>query len=300
MAKIVFFGTPAFARAVLEIVMESHQVLAIVTQPDRPFGRKQELKISEVKDLALSHQIPLFQPERLDEQVLRELKAFEADFFLVVAFGQIFPKFFLQSHLCINIHASILPQFRGASPLQEMILQDRKKFGVTAMKMEEGLDCGEILGMSILQTQEDLDLCELSSKMAKMGGNLAVNLFKNFELLAPLKQRDCEASLCQKIKKERGEISFQKAREIFVKFLAFMPWPGVFLSNGLKLLKFELNSTLGIYQEGEILKIEKDYVLLGCKEGSLRLYEVQPPSRQKMPVLDYMRGKHLRLGDIFC
>ena len=300
MAKIVFFGTPSFARTVLEIVMEAHQVLAVVTQPDRPVGRKQELRASEVKECALSHQIPLFQPERLDKQILRELEIFEADFFLVVAFGQIFPKFFLESSLCINIHASILPQFRGASPLQEMILQDQKKFGVTAMKMEEGLDCGEILGMGILQTQKDLNLIELSNKMAQMGGNLAKNILKNFELVAPLKQRNCEASLCQKIKKERGEIFFQKAREIFVKFLAFTPWPGIFLSNGLKLLKLELDSVSGTYQEGKILEIERDYVLLGCKEGSLRVYEVQPPSRQKMSARDYLRGKHLEVGDIFC
>ena len=218
MAKIVFFGTPSFARTVLEIVMEAHQVLAVVTQPDRPVGRKQELRASEVKECALSHQIPLFQPERLDKQILRELEIFEADFFLVVAFGQIFPKFFLESSLCINIHASILPQFRGASPLQEMILQDQKKFGVTAMKMEEGLDCGEILGMGILQTQKDLNLIELSNKMAQMGGNLAKNILKNFELVAPLKQRNCEASLCQKIKKERGRSFFRRHEKFLLSF----------------------------------------------------------------------------------
>lgn len=300
MAKIVFFGTPFFAREVLECVAKIHQIVAIVTQPDRPVGRKQELKPSEVKEYALLHNISLFQPEKLEDNLLVQLQGFEVDFFLVVAFGQIFPKSFLESSICINLHASILPQLRGASPLQEMILQDQKQFGISAMKMEEGLDCGEILGMHLLKTEQDFTLSALSHQLAQMGGRLANFVLSHYKMLAPLQQNHCESTLCKKIKKQDGEVTFENARKIFVKYLAFTPWPSIFLSNGLKLSNIAIECLDHQYQEGQILAIERDYVVVGCKQGSLRIYEVQPPSKQKMQTLNYLRGKHLQVGDFFC
>lgn len=300
MAKIVFFGTPLFARKVLEIVAETHEIVGIVTQPDRPFGRTQTLKISEVKEYALAHAIPYFQPLKLESPLLETLKSLEADFFLVVAFGQIFPKDFLQALPCINIHASILPHLRGASPLQEMILQDQKNFGVSAMRMEEGLDSGEILGMSVLASKEDYDFSSLALILAHLGGNLASRVLKEFSSLKPLKQRDCDATFCKKIKKEQGKISFSNAREVWIKFLAFRAWPSVFLENGLKLLDMRLDLFEGFYQEGEIIAINKESVIVGCQRGRLEIFEVQPLSKQKMKAVDYLRGKRLGVGDIFC
>lgn len=300
MAKVIFFGTPLFARQVLEIVNLKHQILAIVTQPDRPFGRKQELRASEVKEYALKHKIPLFQPQKLDDHLLQDLKHFKADFFLVVAFGQIFPTIFLEYLPCINIHASILPHLRGASPLHEMILQDRKEYGVTAMKMEDGLDCGDILGISILNTQEDLSLSDLATKMANLGGNLANRVLHDFSSIAPLKQNHCDASVCKKIKKEHGEVDFSDARKIFVKYLAFSLWPSIFLHNGLKLLKISLLSKEGKYPQGEILEIQKDGIIVGCQKGKIKILEVQPPSKQKIKAIDYLHGKRLSVGEVFC
>lgn len=300
MAKIVFFGTPSFAREVLEIVALEHQIVCIVTQPDRPFGRKQELKASEVKEYALQYHIPLFQPQILDQKLLKELQILDADFFLVVAFGQIFPKAFLDFLPCINIHASILPELRGASPIQEMILQDQKKFGVSAMRMEEGLDCGDILGVSCLDSKQDLDLKTLAGKLAQMGGKLANYVLGHFSSIAPLKQNHCDASICKKIRKEQGEVDFSEARKIFVKFLAFAQWPSVFLSNGLKLSRIELDSQEGHFLKGEILEIFDDGVLVGCQKGKIKIFEVQPPSKQKIHAVDYLHGKRLKVGDIFC
>lgn len=300
MAKIVFFGTPLFAQKVLKIVAEFHEIVGIVTQPDRPFGRSQTLKASEVKEYALKHKIPYFQPHKLETPLLETLKTLEADFFLVVAFGQIFPKTFLQAIPCINIHASILPHLRGASPLQEMILEDQKSFGVSAMKMEDGLDSGEILGINVLSSKEDYDLSSLASILAELGGKLANRILQNFSSLNPLKQRDCDATFCKKIKKEQGEVRFFYAREVWVKFLAFKAWPSVFLESGLKLLDLRLDSLDGTYHEGEILAIYKESVIVGCRIGKLEIFEVQPFSKQKMKAVDYLRGKRLRVGDIFC
>lgn len=300
MARIVFFGTPLFAQRVVEIVALEHQIVAIVTQPDRPFGRKQEPKPSAVKEFALTYQLPLFQPQRLDEDLLKELEFLKPDFFLVVAFGQIFPKSFLDFVPCINIHASILPHLRGASPLQEMILQDQKRFGITAMMMEEGLDCGDILGISMLDFKEDITLEMLACKLADMGGELAKKVLRDFALLVPLRQNHCDASVCKKIKKEDGKIAFNNAREVFVKFLAFSSWPSVFLENGLKLTRLEFLSNKGEFIQGEILEILEDGIIVGCLKGRLKILEVQPPSKQKMKVLDYLRGKRLGVGDRFC
>lgn len=300
MAKIVFFGTPLFARKILEIVAEVYEIVGIVTQPDRPFGRSQIPKISEVKEYALKHKIPCFQPHKLETSLLEALRGLEADFFLVVAFGQIFPRTFLQAIPCINIHASILPHLRGASPLQEMILEDQKSFGVSVMRMEEGLDSGEILGVSVLSSKEDYDLPSLASNLAQLGGKLVNRVLENFSSIKPLKQRDCDATFCKKIKKEQGQIRFFCAREVWVKFLAFKAWPSIFLESGLKLLDLRLDSLDGVYQEGEILAIYKESVIVGCQIGKLEIFEVQPFSRQKMKAVDYLRGRRLRVGDILC
>lgn len=300
MARIVFFGTPFFAREVLEIVAETHQIVGIVTQPDRPFGRDQTLKISEVKEYALIHSIPYFQPSKLENSLLQALESLKADFFLVVAFGQIFPKSFLQILPCINIHASILPHLRGASPLQEMILQDQKKFGVSAMRMEEGLDSGEILGISVLDSKKDYDLSSLASVLAYLGGKLASRVLEEFSFIKPIRQRHCDATFCKKIKKEQGKIKFFDAREVWVKFLAFKTWPSIYLDSGLKLLEIRLDSPEGRYKEGEILEIHKESILVGCQKGRLEILEVQPPSKQKMKAIDYLRGKRFKAGDFFC
>lgn len=298
--KIAFFGTPLFARKILEQLLQKHEILAIITQPDRPFGRKQELKASEVKLLALEHNLPIFQPERLDQELLENLCALGAEIFVVVAFGQFFPSSFLNARLCLNVHASLLPLLRGASPLQEMIVEDKKNFGVSVMKMDVGMDSGEIMALSYLLSPSNLALETLAHELSLLGGKLLCKSLEYLEEIEGLKQIHCDATYCKKIKKEEGCVDFESGKMIVNKLLAFSSWPSVFLESGLKILKVDFEECLTNGKLGEICEIQLDGVKIVCKDGILKIYEVQPANKQKMSALDYIRGKRWEIGEIFC
>lgn len=298
--KIAFFGTPLFAKEILEMIATTHKIVAVITQPDRPFGRKQELKPSEVKEYALSQNFPLFQPQNLDEELLDKLCSLGAEVFVVVAFGQFFPSNYLCSKLCLNIHASLLPSLRGASPLQEMILQSERKFGVSVMKMDEGMDSGEIMALSYLQSHSNLSLEVLANSLAKLGGKLILKTLSTLTQIAPMKQIHCDASYCKKIKKEEGCVDFSNGKVIVNKLLAFSSWPSVFLANGLKILKVDFTPKESGGGLGEIVEIDEEGVVVACGDGEIKIYEVQPPSKQKMKASDYIRGKRAKKGEIFC
>lgn len=298
--KIAFFGTPLFAKEILEMIADTHKIVAVITQPDRPFGRKQELRPSEVKEYALSQNFPLFQPQSLDEELLDKLCSLGAEVFVVVAFGQFFPSNYLHSRLCLNIHASLLPSLRGASPLQEMILQDKRKFGVSVMKMDEGMDSGGIMALSYLQSHSNLSLEVLANSLAKLGGKLILKTLSNLAQIAPMKQIHCDASYCKKIKKEEGCVDFSSGKVIVNKLLAFSSWPSVFLENGLKILKVDFTSKESGGELGGIVEIDEEGVVVACGDGEIKIYEVQPPSKQKMKASDYIRGKRAKKGEIFC
>lgn len=298
--KIAFFGTPFFAKEILEQLLKYHEVAAVITQPDKPFGRKQELKASEVKLLAQSHNLPIFQPEKLEKDLLDKLLDLGAEVFVVVAFGQFFPSSFLNAKLCLNVHASLLPLLRGASPLQEMILEDKKNFGVSVMKMELGMDSGEIMALSYLLSSSNLSLEELASKLTLLGGKLLLKTLKNLSEIEGMKQIGCDATYCKKIKKEEGCVDFSSGRVIVNKLLAFSAWPSVFLENGLKILKADFLEGNCEGNMGEIKEIDEEGIKVVCQDGVLKIYEVQPPNKQKMKVLDYLRGKRLGIGEIFC
>lgn len=298
--NVVFFGTPLFAKVILERVFEACKVVAVVTQPDRPFGRKQELKPSEVKDFALQKNLPLFQPQKLEDSLLQDLETLGAEVFIVVAFGQFFPSSFLHSKLCLNIHASLLPLLRGASPMQEMILEDKRNFGVSVMKMDSGMDSGEIMALSYLISPSNLSLEELAEQMAELGGRLILKTLDKLSEIEPMKQIDCDASYCKKIKKEQGCVDFSSGKAIVSKLLAFGLWPSVFLENGLKIIKAEFSPIVPIQEIGRIQEFAQEYVSVACQDGILQLFEVQPPSKQKMKATDYARGKRLVVGEVFC
>lgn len=298
--KIAFFGTPLFAKQILEQLLEHHEVVAVITQPDKPFGRKQELKASEVKLLAQDHHLPIFQPEKLSQELLEKLLSLGAEVFVVVAFGQFFPSSFLNAKLCLNVHASLLPLLRGASPLQEMILEDRKEFGVSVMKMELGMDSGEIMALSYLLSSNNLSLQTLAEKLSLLGGELLLKVLKNLNEIEGMKQIHCDATYCKKIKKEEGCVDFESGKVIVNKLLAFSTWPSVFLSNGLKIIKASFIECEVFGGVGEIKEIDEEGIKIVCRDGILKLYEVQPPNKQKMKALDYLRGKRLGVGEIFC
>lgn len=297
--NVVFMGTPDYAVRILRHLKEAgFNIKAVFTQPDKPVGRKQILTPSEVKIYAQNELVgvPVFTPNTLkDEAVVSELKAFEPKFIVVAAYGKILPGSVLDVATCINLHASILPKYRGASPIQSAILAGEKQTGVTAMLMDAGLDTGDMLDFIYTPCESKMS-SELFSELGELGGELIVKVLKNFENLKPQKQDDAQASHCKKISKSDGLFSFdEEAGQIYNKFRALTPWPGIYLANGLKILSLELSDKSG--KSGEILSVEKDHVVVACKGGAVKIYELQEPSKKPTNAKSYINGKRLSVGD---
>ena len=299
MKNIVFMGTPEYAAKILRALAEAKfEIAAVFTQPDKPVGRKQILTPSEVKVYAQQHlpTVPIFQPASLkDDAVAVQIKDLKPDFIVVAAYGKILPQSVLDVATCINLHASILPKYRGASPIQSAILAGEKQTGVTAMLMDAGLDTGDMLDFIYTPCENKMS-SELFSELGELGGELIVKVLKNFENLKPQKQDDAQASHCKKISKSDGLFSFdEEAGQIYNKFRALTPWPGLYLASGLKILSLELSEKSG--KNGEILSIEKDHVVVACKGGAVKIYEFQEPSKKPTNAKAYINGKRLSVGD---
>lgn len=298
--KIAFFGTPLFAKNILEsfVANPTFEIVALITQKDKPFGRKQMLKMPETKAFALERnlKIPIFQPQKVSD-ILGDLRALKPDIALVVAFGKMLPKSIIDEFCCINIHASILPKFRGASPINAMILSDEKFLGVTLIKMDEGLDSGDILGFSYVK-----NLCFDAQKageiLSQMGAKLAIKILPNLAKIAPLKQIGAESSKCGKIAKEDGIIAFKDAKALFLKSLAYKIYPQIALENGTKLFDIALNEVDSTNECGEILAVEKDCIIVGCARGSVKIGALQKVGKNKVSAVDYLNGARLKVGAI--
>ena len=299
MKNIVFMGTPEYAAKILRALAEAKfEIAAVFTQPDKPVGRKQILTPSEVKVYAQQHlpTVPIFQPASLkDDAVAVQIKDLKPDFIVVAAYGKILPQSVLDVATCINLHASILPKYRGASPIQSAILAGEKQTGVTAMLMDAGLDTGDMLDFIYTPCENKMS-SELFSELGELGGELIVKVLKNFENLKPQKQDDAQATYCKKISKSDGLFSFdEEAGQIYNKFRALTPWPGLYLASGLKILSLELSDKSG--KSGEILSVEKDHVVVACKGGAVKIYELQEPSKKPTNAKAYINGKRLSVGD---
>ncbi len=298
--KIIFMGTPDYAEKILEslIVTEEMDIVAVYTQPDKPVGRKKIMTPPIVKTLALQHEIQVYQPNRLrDEEVVSELLEMECDYIVVAAYGQILPLAILNHAPCINLHASILPQYRGASPIQQTLLNDDKTTGVTAMLMEEGLDTGDILKIASFDVPKDMMVETLFAALTDVAVDLTRDVLQNFHSYTPQKQIESEASYCKKISKKDGLVSFDNAHTIYNKYRAFTPWPGIYLENGMKLKKIELVDKCALGESGKIIEIHKDNVVISCDKGAFRIFSVQPQSKKEMSVIAYINGKRLGLDD---
>ncbi len=300
--RIIFMGTPRYATKILEGLIKEFEVVALFTQPDRPVGRKQILTPPDTKRFLQTEapSIPIYQPKSLKEpEVIKEIEALSPDFIIVAAYGQILPKEILEIAPCINLHASLLPKYRGASPIQQALLEGETVSGVTAMLMDEGLDTGDILGFEVVEIKEDDDALSLFEKLAIAASKLTPLILRRFFTLAPLKQRDVDATYCKKIRKSDGLVDFKDARTIYNKYRAFIQWPGIFLESGLKLKRVALGSSEGVFRAGEILGIEDEYIKVGCQRGWLKVYRVQPPGKKEMDGASYLRGRRLKVGDMF-
>jgi methionyl-tRNA formyltransferase len=299
--KIVYMGTPNYAKEILETLIKANdmEVSLVLTQPDRPVGRKKVLTAPPVKSLALEHHIDVLQPNRLsDEGIFEAIKEENPDFIIVAAFGQILPKNILDIAPCINLHASLLPQYRGASPVQQSLLNGDEKSGVTSMMMEEGLDTGDILDMIEFEIPVDMRLHSLMQKLTEDASLLTLSTVRNFKELHPVKQDENESTLCKKIKKSDGEVNFEDASLVYNKYRAFEGWPGIFSSNGTKIDGVSMVDITSKNKCFEILSFEEDEVIVGCTVGALKIGTLQPASKKAMSAKAYCVGRGLKIGDI--
>jgi methionyl-tRNA formyltransferase len=299
--KIIFMGTPAYAQKILEDLIQASDidVVAVYTQPDKPVGRKKVMTPPPVKLTAQEVNIPVYQPARLrDESVVEELLKIECDFIVVAAYGQILPREILDHAPCINLHASILPKYRGASPIQEAILYGDKETGVTAMKMDVGLDTGDIIKISKVSIDDDEMADSLFLKLTYVASDLTLDVLRSYHNFIPTKQDEIHATHCSKITKSDGEIQFFDAVDVYNKYRAFTPWPGIHLQSGLKIKSIKLHSACQTYEAGKIIEIAKDYIVVGCILGTVAIYRVQPESKNEMDVISYCNGKRLKVDDI--
>lgn len=294
-------GTPNYAKKILDTLIDAQdmEVSLVLTQPDRPVGRKKVLTPPPVKVLALEHGIDVLQPNRLsDEGIEHAIKEIKPDFIVVAAFGQILPKSILDIAPCINLHASLLPQYRGASPVQQALLNGEKKTGVTSMLMGEGLDTGPMLEKVEFEIPSDMKLHALMAQLTNDACKLTLSTLRNYDNIRAETQDESEATLCKKIKKSDGEVDFEVASLIYNKYRAFEGWPGIFTADGTKLDGLSLVDTSSHNKKLEILSFVSDSVVVGCLEGSLQIETLQPASKKAMSAKAYCVGRGLKVGDL--
>ena len=295
--KIVFMGTPDFASESLKALLScpKHQVVGVISQPDRPVGRHQVLQPTATKQVAREAGIPVWQPERIKaEENLELLASLSPDVIVVAAYGQILPKSILElpKYGCVNVHGSLLPAYRGAAPIQRALLEGNQTTGITTMQMDVGMDTGDILlQREIPITKEDTS-GSLFEKLAALGGELLLETLDELEKgnITPKKQDESLATYAPMLKKEEGLLDFSRtAKELDCQIRAMDPWPGAytFLSGKrIKILEAVLSDETG---ETGLLLPQKEAVVC-CKEGALRILKLQPEGKKPQTGEEFMRG----------
>lgn len=309
--KIVFMGTPDFAAGALEaLVRAGHEIVLAVTQPDKPKGRSGDPVPPPVKEKALSYGIPVFQPRRIKTpEAVEELKRWDADIYIVAAFGQILSQEILDipGYGCLNIHASLLPKYRGASPIQHVIINGEERTGITIMQMDAGLDTGDMLYQKEIPIGDKDNYETLHDKLMVLGGEAVVETLELLEQgkLVPRKQQDDLSCYAPLIQKTMGEIDFSDtAAVIDRKIRGMTPWPSAYTAYRGKQLKIwraepdpELNAD-GARPPGEVLETARDHVTVAAGEGALRIYELQLEGKKRMTAHDFLLGVKMQPGEI--
>ena len=303
--KIIFLGTPEFAIPSLEGLYEKENVIAVVTQPDKPKGRGLKLSPSPIKTWALSKGLKVLEPLKLkDSQVIETLKSFLPDLIVVCAYGKILPKELLEipKFGCWNIHASLLPKYRGASPINWAILEGEKETGITIILMDEGLDTGPILLQKKIPILEEDNAITLAKKLSLLGKEAileAIELHKK-GILKPFPQPEEGISYAPILKKEDGFFTFEESAKIIErKAKAFLPWPAAFTYYKNKLLKVFSAKAIPIEHKekpGTILDINKEGILVATSENAILLKEVQLEGKKKISAYEFACGQRLKAG----
>ena len=310
--RVIFFGTPDFSVGTLEALMDAgHQVVLVVTQPDKPKGRGEVMQYTPVKEVALAHDIPVFQPKKIrDPESLKELKKYDADVMVVIAFGQILPKEVLAMtpYGCINVHASLLPAYRGAAPIQWAVINGEKESGVTTMQMDTGLDTGDMIMRTVVPLDEKETGETLHDKLAAAGAALCVETLKALEEKTATweKQGETTTAYASMLKKDMGKINWSDSAVKIERLIRGLnSWPSAFTYLNGKVLKIwdgdvygEADGNADEMAPGTIVKIEKDGFFVQCGEGLLKVNELQLQGKKRMDAGAFLRGARIKEGDV--
>jgi len=307
--RIVFFGTPSFAIPTLKAILKgSDEVVSVVTQPDREKGRGRKVILSPVKELSLQHHLIPLQPEKAKGEVFQEIiRDLQPDIIVVVAYGQILPKSILSipKYGAINVHASLLPKYRGAAPIARAILNGEKVTGVTTMMMDEGMDTGDILLQREIPMGDEVTCEILQDRLASLGAQLLLETLEKMKAgnIRPFSQDHSKATYAPPLKKEDGHIDWKKgAKEIDRQIRAFNPWPGAFSNWGdrmLKIYKGETRERKPTGKEGTVVWVGSDFIEIETGKDSFLIKEVQLEGRRRMIIRDFLLGHPIPVGTVF-
>lgn len=316
--RVVFMGTPDFSVSALESLIEAgHQVAAVVTQPDKPKGRGKEVQMTPVKTCAQKHGIPVFQPVKIREpEAVETLRGYQADIFVVAAFGQILTEEILgmPRYGCVNIHASLLPRYRGAGPIQWAIINGEKITGVTIMQMDKGIDTGDMLLKTEVPIASDETGDTLHDKLAAAGARLIVEALAKIEAgdVTPVRQNDADSCYAKMLHKSMGKIDWQmEAEKLDCLIRGLISWPGastVYRGKNLKIWQEEVASAeematgagfMDSATPGTVIRVDRDAFYVQTGQGVLKILAVQPEGKKRMAVKDFLLGYPVKPGDIF-
>lgn len=305
--KIVFMGTPDFAAETLRVLLESpkHTIAAVITQPDKPKGRGNVMQFPPVKELALSYQVPIYQPVKVRAaefvEILREIAP---DVMVVVAFGQILSKEILEIPFygCLNVHASLLPKYRGAAPIQWAVINGEQETGVTIMRMDTGVDTGDMIKKTVVPIEKKETGASLFEKLSRLGGPLLLDVLEELENGTAVfeKQEDALASHVGRLDKETGRIDWSKpAKEIECLIRGLNSWPSAYTTIDGKILKIweaEVSEQEWKGELGEVIRVEKDCFFVKTGQGILEVLEVQLEGKKRMGADAFLRGYAMVVG----
>lgn len=304
--RIVFMGTPDFAVPALKALAEGgHEIAAVVTQPDKPKGRGGKMQFPPVKEAALELGITVYQPARVKEpEFWEQLKQLQPEVIVVAAFGQILPKVILElpKYGCINIHASLLPKYRGAAPIQWAIIDGEKETGITTMQMNAGLDTGDMLERVSVEIAADETGGSLHDKLAALGGPLILSTLEKAAAgtLVPVKQDDTQSCYAKMLDKKLGELDFSKpAAELERLIRGLNPWPSAYTRFRGKTLKLWRAEVVDGYKgtPGEIVELTKDSIIIATGEKCLSVRELQLEGKKRMDTEAFLRGVSVEKGE---
>ena len=308
--KVLFMGTPDFSVGTLEALIEAgHEVALVVTQPDKPKGRGGKMQYTPVKEVAVAHNIPVYQPKRIREpECIEELRKYNADIVVVIAFGQILPKEILEMtpYGCVNVHASLLPSYRGAAPIQWAVINGEKVSGVTTMQMNEGLDTGDMLLKVEIPLDEKETGGSLHDKLAEAGARLCVETLDALKAgtVTPEKQGDSPTAYAKMLDKHMGKIDWKmSAKEIERLIRGLNPWPSAYTrwnenDKGMKIWEAEVAEGQTDKAAGTVVEVAKDGFFVQTGDGLLKITALQIPGKKRMDAAAFLRGYQMETGTV--